>query len=472
MKEEESIQEFHMNILEIANTSGALGEKMCDEKLVRKILRSLPKRFDMKVVAIEEAHDISKKKVDEIVGSLQTFEMGFKNNESTEKKNKSIALVSNTEDEPEESEIGTDKELTKAIAILGRQFNKIMKRMDQKPKSNNKNSNFDSSKDSDSSRKTKSDDKGKGIQCHGCEGFGHIKAECPTYLKKQKKGLAVTWSDGESSESDSDEESAKLVTALTSVCGSDSDSSEEEVTFDELSSSYRELCIRSAEVCQQGEKQKKIIMKLEAEKKEHLETIEKLNSEVIMLNAKLDHMSKSIRMQNSGTEVLEEILLDGKNTGDMTGIGFEKGSSSYINQPKSEALVSRQNPKPMFQNREKGKMKKKFQRWRCHHCGRLGHIKPFCFKLYGCPDQNLHHYAPFQKQQWVPKVQNLQVNHNQNVTVKRQKWVPKVNALIAHTSLKVSAKEDWYFESGCSKHMTWNPEFYKINHKPFIFCYY
>ena len=44
MKEDETIHEFHLNILEIANTSGALGEKMSEEKLVRKILRSLPKR--------------------------------------------------------------------------------------------------------------------------------------------------------------------------------------------------------------------------------------------------------------------------------------------------------------------------------------------------------------------------------------------------------------------------------------------
>ena len=30
----------------------------------------------------------------------------------------------------------------------------------------------------------------------------------------------------------------------------------------------------------------------------------------------------------------------------------------------------------------------------------------------------------------------------------------KNEALITHTSLRVSAKEDWYFDSGCSKHMT------------------
>jgi len=59
MLEDESIQDYYMNILDIANAFDSLGEKTSDEKLVRKILRSLPKRFDMKVTAIEEAQDIS-----------------------------------------------------------------------------------------------------------------------------------------------------------------------------------------------------------------------------------------------------------------------------------------------------------------------------------------------------------------------------------------------------------------------------
>lgn len=49
MKEDESIHDFHMNIIEIANASSALWGKMSKAKLARKILRSLPKRFDMKV---------------------------------------------------------------------------------------------------------------------------------------------------------------------------------------------------------------------------------------------------------------------------------------------------------------------------------------------------------------------------------------------------------------------------------------
>jgi hypothetical protein len=41
MKEDETIHDFHMNVMDIANSSKSLGEKMSEEKLVRKILRSL-----------------------------------------------------------------------------------------------------------------------------------------------------------------------------------------------------------------------------------------------------------------------------------------------------------------------------------------------------------------------------------------------------------------------------------------------
>jgi hypothetical protein len=59
MKEEETIYDFHMSVLDLAKSFDSLGETLSDEKLVRKILRSLPKRFDMKVTAIEEAQDIA-----------------------------------------------------------------------------------------------------------------------------------------------------------------------------------------------------------------------------------------------------------------------------------------------------------------------------------------------------------------------------------------------------------------------------
>ena len=46
-----------------------------DSKVVRKILRSLSVRFRHKVAAIKESKDIDSMRVDELVGSIQTYEL-------------------------------------------------------------------------------------------------------------------------------------------------------------------------------------------------------------------------------------------------------------------------------------------------------------------------------------------------------------------------------------------------------------
>jgi hypothetical protein len=54
MYEDKSIFDFNIGL---RDTTYTLGEKMSEEKLVRKILRSQPKKFDIKVTSIEEAQD-------------------------------------------------------------------------------------------------------------------------------------------------------------------------------------------------------------------------------------------------------------------------------------------------------------------------------------------------------------------------------------------------------------------------------
>ena len=40
-------------------------------------------------------------------------------------------------------------------------------------------------------------------QCFRCQGYGHMKSECPTYLKSKGKAMVVTLSDGEVSDDES-----------------------------------------------------------------------------------------------------------------------------------------------------------------------------------------------------------------------------------------------------------------------------
>ena len=49
----------------------------------------------------------------------------------------------------------------------------------------------------------------KGIQCHECDGYGHIRTECSIFLKKQKESLAVSWSDGYELEEEGKNEQGK-----------------------------------------------------------------------------------------------------------------------------------------------------------------------------------------------------------------------------------------------------------------------
>ena len=56
-----------------------LGEKTKNSKAVRKILHSLPESFHAKVTAIKESKDLDEIKVQELIGSLQTYELSLPN---------------------------------------------------------------------------------------------------------------------------------------------------------------------------------------------------------------------------------------------------------------------------------------------------------------------------------------------------------------------------------------------------------
>ena len=65
-----------------------LGEKTEDSKIVRKIHLSLLESFCAKVTVIEESKDLDDIKVQELIGSLQTYELSLPN----QRKSKSLTL--------------------------------------------------------------------------------------------------------------------------------------------------------------------------------------------------------------------------------------------------------------------------------------------------------------------------------------------------------------------------------------------
>ena len=88
MSEDESSDEFYTKLNDIVNSVYNLGEIYDQPKIVRKILRFLTEDFRLKVTTITESKDVDSILVNELVGSLQSYELDLpKTNKS-----KSMAL--------------------------------------------------------------------------------------------------------------------------------------------------------------------------------------------------------------------------------------------------------------------------------------------------------------------------------------------------------------------------------------------
>ena len=119
MREDENLYEYFTKLHDISNEAFALGKHLSDTKMVRKIFRSLPDRFQPKLMAIEENKNLETMKVEEFTGSLQTYEINIMHR----KKDKSIALKATFE--PFVSENGN---LDDELALLSKNFNKFFKK--------------------------------------------------------------------------------------------------------------------------------------------------------------------------------------------------------------------------------------------------------------------------------------------------------------------------------------------------------
>ena len=118
MSEDESFDSFYSELNEVIVSKFNLGEKTEDSKIVRKILRSLLESFRAKVTTIEESKDLDDIKVQELIGSLQTYELSL----PTQHNSKSLALKTINErlevhDSSDEDVV--DKDVAYLVKIFG-----------------------------------------------------------------------------------------------------------------------------------------------------------------------------------------------------------------------------------------------------------------------------------------------------------------------------------------------------------------
>jgi hypothetical protein len=112
----------------------------------------------------------------------------------------------------------------------------------------------------------------------------------------------------------------------------------------------------------------------------------------------------------------------------------------------------------------------------CHHCGISGHTRPNCFQIRSRKPWDKLNVPREGKPSFENQVKNLSdqvkliseklgsptpnekryVLTNNKKKTSKQVWVKKEDnlCLVAHTALKILDTCLWYFDSGCSKHMT------------------
>ena len=122
MEEDESFDKFYAKLKDIVNSAFNVGDTTPEPKIVRKVFKSLPERFHAMIIAIEELKDIDQISLTELVGNLQTYELGLTRIGKTGK-GKSMALKAKSSATDESS----DDEDSKMKSYITKQIKKFMK---------------------------------------------------------------------------------------------------------------------------------------------------------------------------------------------------------------------------------------------------------------------------------------------------------------------------------------------------------
>ncbi|XP_019179849.1 PREDICTED: uncharacterized protein LOC109175046 [Ipomoea nil] len=337
MSEEETISTFHSRVQNLMNRASVLGEPFTDEKVVKKILQSLPKRFRMKVTAIQEHSGWEKKPVGELMGSLHTYELEVLADDEpvASKKGKSVAFVAEADRESDTDEIDDE-----ALALLTKNFKKILKGINRRSQGQPNRTQY------------KSDD--------------------------------------------FEERHTQL-----------------ELEFAKLVGSWEQLVKVNKSLNEDLKQRDDLLKKLNTELVTKEDLITQIRSREGKLIKELEDLKKNIKMMDT-TSTLDKILDSGRNPNDKKGLGFERGESSKT--------------------------------------------VPVFIKEGTSVGKSVHSYEQGQTSRSV-QIKQKGIMHTQNAETETGKvWVRKSEVICYPTVVLTASMTEaiWYFDNGCSRHMTRN----------------
>ena len=433
MEPTESISEMYTRFTNIVNGMRSLGKIISNGELVNKLLRSLPASWDAKVTAIEEAKDVNTLPLEQLLGSLMTYELSLKQKTvDNDKKKKAIAFKSTTKEESsDESEEEADDDET---ALITRKFKRFMRKKKgfykKRPQKGDHNKDKEKEKERDPPI------------CFECKKPGYYKTDCPLLKKSRrmlrKKAMMATWSESEDSSSD---EEQQVVANLCFMANEDNEVNSEpeiEFTFNELHDAFDDLVMEYEKLKLKNKKLRKLNQELtknsdkfsteiedliQENKKltEHVKTLKNdkdnfLKEKDSLKNNRSFETNEKIKKQN------KELLLQNKNYKEELEKVKPFVEKFTFSSEKLNMLLNSQhavfNKAGLgFKPHNQQKLYKNFfipasSNITCYACDKLGH------KSYICNKRKLNTFEKI----WVPKGTNLTNPKGPKMT-----WVPKVS---------------------------------------------
>ena len=185
-----------------------------------------------------------------------------------------------------------------------------------------------------------------GQQCFGCQGYGHVKLECPIFLRSKGKVMTVTLSDDEGFNNESSSNEDRNFIAFTATAIVDESVVVDKNPFDgelsenvDLQENYNKLCKVAAKDAMNVDLGLKKISSLKHDKKNLLlklfdanELLNKVKIENMLLLDKVKNLELELSVtkeqtNRSASSKLEHMLSIQKSPLDKTGLGFEDSSS-------------------------------------------------------------------------------------------------------------------------------------------------
>ena len=74
MKDNEYVKDYSSKLMDVVNQMRLLGEAFTDQKVVEKIMVSVPQKFEAKISAIEESYDLQSLTIAELTNKLHAQE--------------------------------------------------------------------------------------------------------------------------------------------------------------------------------------------------------------------------------------------------------------------------------------------------------------------------------------------------------------------------------------------------------------